>query len=223
MRWVKWALPIFVVGSASAGIAALVLAPAPQIELSIEPAKRPATVKPAKPFEDNTARDVGGGAVPTPVLPDTSLERIAPAPPDQEPLEYFGPPMPPLGTEQLFLLFQPFVENAGMLIAEGRTIVLEGVVPVEVNRICDNAIGGQWSCGMKARTAFRALVRGRAISCLLPDQQKTAVETECHIGKDNLGQWLVEQGWAEAKPGSDLESLGKAAKLMGKGIYGKGS
>jgi endonuclease YncB( thermonuclease family) len=224
MRWSQLALPLFVIASVGAGIAALNFAPSPQIKSAdqVVISNPPATVPLQKPTENNTARDVGGGAVPAPVLLDAPLERIAPVP-IQKPLEVFGPPMPPLSKDEPYLLFQPIAENAGTLIAEGRTITLSGVLPVEFSRTCVNADGAEWPCGKKARTAFRALVRGRAISCLLPDQQKTAVETECSIGKENLGEWLVEQGWAEAKPGSDLESLGQATKLMGKGIYGRGS
>jgi endonuclease YncB( thermonuclease family) len=221
MRWAKLALPLLVFGSAGAGIIALILAPAPKPNLVAQSVKPVDPTAPSKPVEDNTARDVGGGAVPVPVLPDAPLERVAPAP-VQKPLEVFGPPMPPLSKDEPYLLFQPIAENAGTLFAEGRTITLSGVLPVEFSRTCVNGDGAEWPCGKKARTAFRALVRGRAISCLLPDQQKTAVETECRIGKENLGEWLVEHGWAEAKPGSDLENLGQAAKLMGKGIYGKG-
>ena len=223
MRWANLALPLFVLSVTGAGIAALVLTPALQTQTSVATLETPETKPAAKLVEDKFARDVGGGAVPAPILTDEQFERIAPAPPDQEPLEYFGPPIPPLGKDEPFLLFQPVVENAGTLIAEGRTITLEGVLPVEASRMCDDENGNQWPCGMKSRTAFRALVRSRAISCLLPDQQKTAVETECRIGKENLGEWLVEQGWAEAKIGSDLESLGQAAKLMGRGIFGRGT
>ncbi len=222
MRWARLFLPLFVIGSAGAGIIALMLAPAPEVAPVAVSANPSVTVAPAKPLEENTARDVGGGAVPTPIVPDAPLERIAPAP-ILKPLEAFGPPMPPLGKEEPFLLFQPIVENAGTLVAEGRIIMLASVLPVEASRMCTGANNAQWPCGKKARTAFRALVRGRAISCQLIDQQKTAIETECLVGKENLGDWLVEQGWAEAKPGSDLESLGQAAKLMGRGIYGTGS
>jgi endonuclease YncB( thermonuclease family) len=222
MRWAKLVLPLFVLSVTVAGIAALVLTPSPQLEIVAAPAETPKPATPPKAIEEATARDVGGGAVPTPVVPDAPLERVAPAL-VPKPLEMFGPPMPPLGADEPYLLFQPIVENAGTLIAEGRIITLQGVLPVEFTRICLSASGNEWPCGKKARTEFRALVRGRAISCLLPDQQKTAIETECRIGKENLGEWLVEHGWAEAKPGSDLESLGKAAKLMGRGIYGNGN
>jgi endonuclease YncB( thermonuclease family) len=224
MRLSQLALPLFVTVLIIAGIATLNFAPSPQTAVA---AKAP-DIKPVandvavKPVETAPARNVGGGAVPAPVLPDVPLERIAPLP-IKKPLEMFGPPMPPLSKEETFLLFQPVVENAGTLIAEGRMITLSGVLPVEATRMCVNADGGQWPCGKKARTEFRALVRGRAISCLLPDQQIANVETECRIGKENLAEWLVEKGWAEAKPGSEFESLGQAAKLMGRGIYGRGS
>ena len=222
MRWANLALPLFVLSVTSAGIAALVLTPATKTEAIIAAPEATRPVTPVKPVKENTTRNVGGGVVPTPAIADAPLERIAPAP-ILKPLEAFGPPTPPLGKDEPFLLFQPLIENAGTLVAEGRTITLKDVLPIEASRMCNDGTGNEWPCGMKARTAFRALVRGRAISCFLPDQQKTAVETECLIGKENLGQWLVEQGWAKAAPGSDLESLGQAAKLMGRGIYGKGS
>jgi endonuclease YncB( thermonuclease family) len=222
MRWANLALPLFVMSVTGAGIAALLLSPAQRTQIAAAPPQPPQAPVHAKRAEKNTARDVGGGAVPTPVVPDVPLERIASAPIEKPP-EMFGPPMPILSKDEPFLLFQPIVQNAGTLVAEGRTITLTGVLPVEANRLCFSSDGNQWPCGKKARTEFRALVRGRAISCLLPDQQKTAVETECRIGKENLAEWLVEHGWAEAKPGFDLESLGHAAKLMGRGIYGQGS
>lgn len=226
MRLAKLALPLFVVFSASAGVAALLLAPAPQeVPIAIEPAKpseqSPPNTENSRTTEENNARDVGGGALPNMLSPDIALERLAPLPPVKK-LEVFGPPRPPLNKEEPLLLFRPLVVNAGTIIAEGRTVTLASVLPVEVERVCFTIDQQPWPCGMKARTAFRSIIRGRAIACFLPDQQKAEVVTECSIGKENLGEWLVEQGWAEAKPGSELESLGKAAKLMGRGIFGSG-
>lgn len=221
MTWSRLALPLFVLTVTGAGIAALVLTPLPAIRTIEVPTEKPKSAAPVKPSQDNSARNVGGGTVPAAVLPEAPFERIAPLE-AKRPLEFFGPPRPPLTKDEPFLLFQPVVENAGTLFAEGRTITLSGVQPVAINRKCPSYDNQEWQCGIKARAQFRALVRGRAISCLLPNQQKAFVETECMIGKQDLGEWLVEQGWAEAQPGSELESLGRAAKLMGRGIYGSG-
>lgn len=226
MRWAKMALPFFVVIFAVAGITVLIVAPSPQKApnaiASVKTEKQ--TLPKAENFEkieESNPRDVGGGAVPSRLSPDIALERLAPLLPPKK-LEFFGPPRPPLVIEEPLLLFMPLVVNAGTIIAEGRTITIANVLPIEAGRVCVTIDQRQWPCGMKARTALRSIIRGKAISCFLPDQQKAEITTECSIGKVNLGDWLVEQGWAEAKPGSELESLGKAAKLMGRGIYGKG-
>jgi hypothetical protein len=220
MRWARLALPLFVLSVTSAGIAALVLTPARKTERAGAEPKPSKLATATKPTEKNAARDVGGNSVAIPVLPDAELERIAPVKPTRT--EFFGPPVPVKPKPELVLMFQPVIENAGTIIVEGRNISLLNVFPIEADLLCTDENGREWPCGKAARTAFRAMVRGRAIMCRLPDQQKIDVEAECSIGNENLGQWLVEQGWAEARPGSDFESLGEAARLSGRGIFGEG-
>ncbi|NJR13793.1 MAG: thermonuclease family protein [Phyllobacteriaceae bacterium] len=149
------------------------------------------------------------------------LERIAPAkPPAPSPLaqasaEQAQQPPPS------YRFFRPLVLNAGVLVAEGRSITLAGVVPVPATQLCTGADGTSWPCGMVARTALRALVRGRAVTCQMDDQTKNNLTTQCSVAGRDIAEWLVEQGWAEAEPGSTLARLSDAAKAMGRGIHGR--
>jgi hypothetical protein len=223
MQLARLALPLFVIISIGTGLTALIYAPSPPSNVPEQRAgsKPSQTARSDKPEETNSARDVGGSAIQAPVAVGQTMERIAPVKPIKT--EFFGPPIPVKPKPELVLMFQPVIENAGTIIVEGRNISLLNVFPIEADLLCTDQNGREWPCGKAARTAFRAMVRGRAIMCRLPDQQKVDVEAECGIGNENLGQWLVEQGWAEARPGSDFESLGEAARLSGRGIFGKGS
>ncbi|MBB4239056.1 thermonuclease family protein [Rhizobium esperanzae] len=117
-------------------------------------------------------------------------------------------------------LARPAVENAGMLSFGERRLQLAGVVPTAADKICGPA-GRQWPCGMMAKTALRQLLRNRSISCDLDSAEwKGSVSASCRLGAQDLGTWLVENGWAEAGPGSPLASAAETARQAGKGIYG---
>jgi endonuclease YncB( thermonuclease family) len=235
MSWLQrlvWAG--LVVAACAAFAAFLIYAPPPdkaaeqQSQTNIAPAPSTAPQQ-AEQATTNTlasppARDVGGGEVAT-VAPDTALERLPARVPEPK-LEMFGPPAPPKASREKFLLFQPIVPKAGVIIAEGRTITLAGVKPIEAGKTCARGDGSTWPCGTAARTAMRQFIRGRAVRCELPKQQEQAVETRCAVGSlgstEDIAEWLVEQGWAEAQPGSDLANLSAAAEATRRGIFGDG-
>ena len=104
---------------------------------------------------------------------------------------------------------RPIVLAAGRFSIAGKVLELEGIVPVPVNRQCQDSVGEGWPCGRMARTAFANLVRGRTIDCAVP--------LHCLAGKD-LSQWLAENGWAETAPGSPFEEAAKAARQAGLGL-----
>ncbi|PDT00903.1 hypothetical protein CO666_28465 [Rhizobium chutanense] len=117
-------------------------------------------------------------------------------------------------------LARPAVDNAGMLSFGERRLQLAGVIPTAADKICGPA-GRQWPCGMMAKTALRQLLRNRSISCDLDSAEwKGTASASCRLGAQDLGTWLVENGWAEAAAGSPLASAAEAARQAGKGIYG---
>ncbi|RUM07072.1 thermonuclease family protein [Rhizobium chutanense] len=117
-------------------------------------------------------------------------------------------------------LARPAVDNAGMLSFGERRLQLASVIPTAADKICGPA-GRQWPCGMMAKTALRQLLRNRSISCDLDSAEwKGTVSASCRLGAQDLGAWLVENGWAEAAAGSPLASATETARQAGKGIYG---
>ncbi|MDN2568554.1 thermonuclease family protein, partial [Aquibium sp. A9E412] len=114
---------------------------------------------------------------------------------------------------------------AGRLEAEGLTVLLSGLQVVEPDRLCDAADGGTWPCGMRARTAFRGLLRGRAVACDLDDGAAGGAGTvtaRCALAGRDLGRWLVEHGWALAAPGGPYGQAAAAARAERRGLFGGG-
>jgi endonuclease YncB( thermonuclease family) len=119
---------------------------------------------------------------------------------------------------------------AGLIEAKGNTIALSGVEAVKPDETCSDAAGKSWNCGMRARTAFRAFLRGRAVTCSGARTTKdaaasgtdapTATVADCKVARQDVGQWLVENGWARAAQGGAYADAGEVARKAGKGIFG---
>jgi endonuclease YncB( thermonuclease family) len=131
------------------------------------------------------------------------------------------PPDPDTLPKRWRLVHQPVATAAGVLDIEGVTVVLPGLDSVLVNETCTDASGTEWPCGMGARTAFRAYLRGRSLNCKLPDQRSNdAILGECLLQGDDPAAWLVKNGWARAKLGGPYSSLEADARASRRGIYG---
>lgn len=145
------------------------------------------------------------------------LERIAP----REPLGDLGlasPPRPKIGGS---ILYQPLSPAAGKIEAMDYSILLDGLEPLDPEETCSFE-GSDWPCGARARSAFRAFLRGRAVTCDLEAEtdKNTAITTTCRLGKQDIGEWLAENGWARAVAGGPYAKLGENARSAGKGIFG---
>jgi endonuclease YncB( thermonuclease family) len=118
------------------------------------------------------------------------------------------------------LLYRPLAQSAGTLSFGDRTLHIDGIVVTESARTCSDASGRVWPCGMIARTAFRNYLRGRALTCTVAPDWSDGDSARCRLLDDDIGQWLVESGWAEAAPGSAYETLAETARSQGRGLFG---
>jgi endonuclease YncB( thermonuclease family) len=186
-------------------------AAAPSQMPTVRPTPKEAPGRPAArslaPFTQDTT---------DPAMGDDGLELAAP----RAPLSDIGQALPPKpGQPEETLLFRPVATAAGILEAKGYRIAVAGIEPVGADETCDFQ-GQSWPCGMRARAAFRAWLRGRSISCELPPQaDSNTVVTSCRVGKQDVAAWLVDSGWARAAAGPYTDS-GNAAAKAGKGIFG---
>jgi endonuclease YncB( thermonuclease family) len=118
-------------------------------------------------------------------------------------------------------LIRPFSDRAGELTVGGRKIQLEGVLPTDTSRICVDAKGKTWPCGVAARTALRMFLRGRTVDCDMPEPVgQNDTTASCRYAKTDLSDWLVRNGWAEPAPGSSFSDANQEARDQARGIYG---
>jgi endonuclease YncB( thermonuclease family) len=178
----------------------------------------PAAPQPPKPVVHSRAIDPD--VVAPPELPTGELERVEP----REPLSKLALAMPPKpkmpddwnGTK----LFQPVATAAGLIEAKGYSVAVSGIDIVPQDETCTTD-GKSWPCGIRARTAFRAFLRGRAVVCTVPPEGgRDRIAAQCRIGKQDVGQWLVDNGWARAAKGGPYVEAGEKALTAKKGIFG---
>ncbi|BCG97689.1 thermonuclease family protein [Mesorhizobium sp. 131-2-1] len=187
------------------------------------PPEAPATAaipapQPVKP--PTHSRPIDPDVVAPPQLPGEALERVEPRAPLSD-LALAGPPKLKMpddwnGTK----LFQPVATAAGLIEAKGYSVAISGVDVVKPDETC-SADGKSWACGTRARTAFRAFLRGRALVCAVPPEGgRDLISAECRIGNQDIGGWLVENGWARAADGGPYVEAGEKARAGKKGIFG---
>ncbi|TPJ73584.1 thermonuclease family protein [Mesorhizobium sp. B2-7-1] len=193
---------------------------------SIAPAQGAGDLKPAShvPMHDRRpgepARKIAEELIAPPPLDPSGIERIEPRPPLGElglaPLPKTPMPRDWRGT----LLFHPVATSSTVFEAMGRTVAISGTVDIDPDRTCtfdDTA----WPCGQRARAAFNAWLRGRALKCLLPpDADRFAIAAPCALGKQDVGAWLVSNGWAMAAPTGIYGKAEVVARNARMGIFG---
>jgi endonuclease YncB( thermonuclease family) len=167
------------------------------------------------------SRTIDPEVVAPPSLGEEPLQRADPRPPLSE-LALAQPPKPKMPDEwKGTTLFQPVATAAGLIQAKGYTVAVSGIDVVAPEETCIDPAGKRWNCGVSARTAFRAFLRGRAVVCTVPPEGgRDTISAACRIGKQDVGAWLVENGWARAAAGGPYVEEGRAAESGRKGIFG---
>ncbi|WP_192385229.1 thermonuclease family protein, partial [Mesorhizobium silamurunense] len=155
-----------------------------------------------------------------PPLDVAVIERIEPRPPLGE-LGLASPPKTPMPQEwRETLLYRPVATSSAIFEAMGRRVVISGTVDIDPDRTCSFG-DAVWPCGQRARAALNAWLRGRALKCILPpDVDRFAVAAPCILGRQDVGAWLVANGWAMASPSGiygKAESVARGAEM---GIFG---
>jgi endonuclease YncB( thermonuclease family) len=113
----------------------------------------------------------------------------------------------------------PVVEAANLIVSDDTEITLAGIKPLPVDRKCEGK-DGQWPCGNFAKAQLQRFIRSRTITCEPKEGSKNGKWlATCSAGQSDLGEWLVENGWAEAAA-PDLKELEKQARDANRGIWG---
>jgi endonuclease YncB( thermonuclease family) len=114
------------------------------------------------------------------------------------------------------------VRDGGTLQSGKIVIRLAGIAARDEDATCKDANGKPWRCGGAAKAALARLIRGRAVACVLPKGgEHNIFDARCSVGGIDLSEWMVRQGWAEAKDPALVEAV-KQAKADRLGLWRAG-
>ncbi|PWK76751.1 hypothetical protein C8K44_10177 [Aminobacter sp. AP02] len=166
------------------------------------------------------ARAIAPEVVVPPEAATQTLERIEARPP----LGNLGlaPPPKPMAPDDWegTLLYRPSVKSSASFEAMGYKVLIAGTEAIGLHHSCEFE-GIMWRCGERAMLAFRYWLRGRAPLCqVFPPADRQPVAAVCRLGKQDIGAWLVSNGWAHAKPGGGYERAEEVARKAKMGVFG---
>ncbi|MBA1142956.1 thermonuclease family protein [Mesorhizobium neociceri] len=192
---------------------------APRQSIDDSQPTRPAATGASTPWRGR-ARKIAQDLIAPPPLDLAQIERVEPRPPLSE-LGLASPAGMRMPKDwPAVLLYQPLATSSATFESMGRTVAISGVQGIDLDKTClfrDVA----WPCGQRARAAFNSWLRGRALKCVVPPEiDRFAIAAPCNLGKQDVGAWLVSNGWATALA-SDIYGKAEAvAKDAEMGIFG---
>lgn len=92
------------------------------------------------------------------------------------------------------------VTDGDSLVIDGRRLRLEGVDAPEVDQRCVYRESKQWLCGERAAIELRQWLGQSTLICRKRGESYDRAVVVCNNGIKDVGEWLVESGWAVAEP-----------------------
>lgn len=195
------------------------------------PVERAAAIEPAPDVNDdiaqargrsivNSARKIAEDLIAPPRIEGTDMERVDP----RSPLGDLGLASRPKSSMprdwRETLLYRPVATTSAGFDSMGRKLFISGTQGVEPDRVC-LFHDVSWPCGQRARAAFNNWMRGRALNCFVPPEvDRFPVAATCRLGKQDVGAWLVSNGWAQALPSGIYGKAEETARTAQMGIFG---
>ena len=117
-------------------------------------------------------------------------------------------------------LVRPILLSIGALKTNLGEFKLADIVPLEIDQKCGNS-NRKFPCGRMARTALRALIRGRTVDCWIDPETTMPGRNRgtCEIVGRDLSEWLVAQGWARPISEGSFASALNAARINRRGQW----
>ena len=95
------------------------------------------------------------------------------------------------------------VKDADTIEIQGFGIRLHGIDALERKQSCVRANGERWACGLEAKKAVEDLIGEQEVVCGDLRLGLLRYRGRCRIDGEDLGRWVVRQGWAFAKYADD--------------------
>lgn len=197
--------------------------PAPSsVEAWTRPAPAGETPRRPAPAGETSRRPVPAGEPPmvrAVTAPGITPFPISETPPIRiAPPEKPEPPSPPVKPRRLAPI--AMVSTAEFTAGDLR-VRLPGVAVTPPEETCRDRVGVEWPCGRRALAGVRALVRGRAVECPLPEKVRRGdFVVDCSIAGADLATRIVASGWARALDReSALAEFERTAEVAGLGLH----
>ena len=81
-------------------------------------------------------------------------------------------------------------------------IRLFGIDAFHKRQRCRNAKGKRYRCGKRAIRALARKIDEQRVACRRKEQRRRRAVAVCWLGAEDIGAWMVMNGWAMAKPQS---------------------
>jgi endonuclease YncB( thermonuclease family) len=113
------------------------------------------------------------------------------------------------------------VIDGDTLAVNGQRIRLHGIDAPEAQQLC-RLDGKSWQCGRRATRALSGKIDNRSVRCQKRDQDRYGrIVASCMVAADDLGGWMVLQGWAVAYVYYSHEYMGaeRLARADRRGVW----
>jgi endonuclease YncB( thermonuclease family) len=87
------------------------------------------------------------------------------------------------------------VVSTDRITVDGKTVQIWGIDALEPEQICHRQ-GKPWSCGLKAITFLRDMVKNRTIKCVPRGAGLPKLKQKCAVGSLDIGAALIGHGYA---------------------------
>ncbi|CAN7324593.1 thermonuclease family protein [Mesorhizobium caraganae] len=193
--------------------------PAPRQSIDDGQPTRPVATVANTPWRGR-ARKIAQDLIAPPQLDPAQIERVEPRPPLSELGQAASAGLRMPKDWPAVLLYQPVVTSSATFESMGRTVAISGVQGIDLDKACSFR-DVAWPCGQRARAAFNSWLRGRALKCVVPPEiDRFAIAAPCNLGKQDVGAWLVSNGWATALASGIYGKAEAVAKGAEMGIFG---
>jgi endonuclease YncB( thermonuclease family) len=115
-----------------------------------------------------------------------------------------------------------FVQDDGSLKIQGRTVRLFGIYIPPTERTCRTFVRPV-KCAPRAVLWLDFEINSRFVRCdKVAEYTDGSIGAYCRVDGEDLGAWLLTQGWALASPEAPFEyrALEKIARTKGVGVWG---